>query len=68
MARTPEAIAVVYEGQQLTYRELNVQANQLAHRLRTLGVGPEVLVGVCVERSLEWVVALLGLLKAGGAY
>ena len=54
--------------QQLTYRELNRRANQLAHHLRALGVGPEVLVGICVERSLEMVVGLLGILKAGGAY
>ena len=66
--RTPETIAVVFEDQQLTYRELNGRANQLAHYLRTLGVGPEVLVGICVERSLEMIVALLGILKAGGAY
>ena len=66
--RTPDAIAVVFEEQQLTYRELNVKANQLAHYLRKLGVGPEVLVGICVERSLEMIVGLLGILKAGGAY
>ena len=67
-ARTPDAVAVVLENQQLTYRELNGQANQLARHLRTLGVGPEVLVGLCVERSLEMVIGLLGILKAGGAY
>ena len=66
--KTPEAIAVVFEEQQLTYRELNRRANQLAHHLRELGVGPDVLVGICVERSLEMVVGLLGVLKAGGAY
>ena len=66
--RTPEAIAVVFEGEQLTYWELNVRANQLAHHLRRLGVGPDVLVGLCVERSLDMVVGLLGILKAGGAY
>jgi amino acid adenylation domain-containing protein len=66
--RTPEAVAVVFEDQQFTYRELNVRANQLAHHLQALGVGPEVLVGICVERSLEMVVGLLGILKAGGAY
>ncbi|MBW4457215.1 MAG: amino acid adenylation domain-containing protein, partial [Nostoc indistinguendum CM1-VF10] len=66
--RTPDAVAVVFEEQQLTYRELNQRANQLAHRLQCLGVGPEVLVGICVERSLEMVVGLLGILKAGGAY
>jgi len=66
--RTPEAVAVVFEGEQLTYRELNARGNQLAHYLRSLSVGPEVLVGICVERSLEMVVGLLGILKAGGAY
>src|SRR5215212_605831 len=68
VARTPEAVAVVYEAEQLSYRELNERANQLAHHLRGLGVGPEVLVGICMERSLEMVVGLLGILKAGGAY
>ncbi|MBI4524484.1 MAG: amino acid adenylation domain-containing protein [Deltaproteobacteria bacterium] len=66
--RTPEAVAVVFEDQQLTYKELNRRANQLAHYLRKLGVGPEVLVGICLDRSLEMVVGLLGILKAGGAY
>ncbi len=66
--RSPNAVAVVLEGEQLTYRELNVKAKQLAHYLRSLGVGPEVLVGICVERSLEMVIGLLGILKAGGAY
>lgn len=66
--RTPDAVAVVYGEKKLTYRELNRRANQLAHRLRTLNVGPDVLVGLCVERSLEMVVGLLGILKAGGAY
>ena len=66
--RTPEAIAVQFEGEQLTYQELNSRANQLAHYLQGLGVGPEKLVGICVERSLEMVVGLLGILKAGGAY
>jgi amino acid adenylation domain-containing protein len=66
--QTPDAIAVIFENQQLTYRELNCRANQLAHYLQTLGVKPEVLVGICVERSLEMVVGLLGILKAGGAY
>src|SRR6185436_5909468 len=67
-AETPDAVAVLFEGQQLNYRELNVRANQLAHYLRQLGVGPEVLVGIYLERSLELVIALLGILKAGGAY
>ena len=66
--RTPDAVAVVFEDTQLTYRELNRRANQLAHYLQKLGVGPEALVGVCVERSLEMVVGLLGILKSGGAY
>jgi amino acid adenylation domain-containing protein len=66
--RTPEATAVEFEGKQLTYRELNARANQLAHYLRSLGIGPETVVGICVERSLEVVVALLGVLKAGGSY
>ena len=66
--RSPDAVAVVFEEEQLTYRELNTRANQLAHYLRSLGVGPEVLVGICVERSIEMIVGLLGVLKAGGAY
>jgi amino acid adenylation domain-containing protein len=66
--RSPEAIAVVCEEQQLTYRQLCERANCLAHYLRVLGVGPEVLVGICTQRSLEMVVGLLGILKAGGAY
>lgn len=66
--RTPDAVAVVFDSQQLTYRQLNERANQLANYLRTLGVKPEVLVGICVERSLEMVVGLLGILKAGAAY
>ncbi|MFM7367894.1 MAG: condensation domain-containing protein, partial [Sphaerospermopsis kisseleviana] len=66
--RTPDAVAVVFEDQQLTYGELNQRANQLAHHLQTLGVEPEMLVSICVERSLEMVVGLLGILKAGGAY
>ena len=57
-----------FEGKQLTYRELNSRANQLAHYLRRLGIGPEKLVGICVERSIEMVIGLLGILKAGGAY
>jgi len=64
----PDAIAVVYEWQSLTYAELNGKANQLARYLRDKGVGPDQLVGICVERSLEMVVGLLGILKAGGAY
>jgi amino acid adenylation domain-containing protein len=66
--RTPEAIAVQFEEKRLTYSELNSRANQLAHYLRGLGVGPEKLVGMCIDRSLEMVIGLLGILKAGGAY
>ncbi len=65
---TPDAVALVYEGEQLTYSELNGRANQLAHFLRGLGVGPDVCVGLCVERSLDLLVGILGILKAGGAY
>jgi hypothetical protein len=68
VARSPEAVAVAYEDQQLTYQQLNAQANQLAHYLRSLGVGPEVLIAICLERSMEMVVGLLAILKAGGAY
>ncbi len=66
--RTPEAIAVVCPLGQLTYQELNTRANQLAHHLQSLGVGAEVPVGICVERSWEMLVGILGILKAGGAY
>ncbi|NEO74192.1 non-ribosomal peptide synthetase, partial [Moorena sp. SIO3H5] len=66
--KTPDAIAVVFDQQQLTYHQLNQRANQLAHHLQNLGVEPEVLVGICVERSLQMVVGLLAILKAGGAY
>jgi aspartate racemase len=66
--RCPEAVAVVFEDQQLTYRELNCRANQLAHHLRQLGVGPGTAVGICVERSVEMVVALLAIVKGGGGY
>ncbi|TMD63194.1 MAG: amino acid adenylation domain-containing protein, partial [Chloroflexi bacterium] len=66
--RTPAAIAVCFEQEQLTYRQLNERANALARYLQTLGVGPEILVGVCMERSIELVVSLLAILKAGGAY
>ena len=65
---TPGSIAVVCEGGELTYGELNERSNRLAHYLRRLGVGPEVLVGICVQRKLEMVIGLLGILKAGGAY
>jgi surfactin family lipopeptide synthetase A len=66
--RTPERTAVQFEGKDLTYRELDQRANQLAHHLRTLGVGPTTLAGICLERSLDMVVGLLGILKAGAAY
>jgi non-ribosomal peptide synthetase component F len=67
-ARTPTATALIFEDQRLTYDELNQRANQLAHHLQSLGVGVETLVGIYVERSLEMVVGLLGVLKAGAAY
>src|SRR4028119_2348513 len=66
--RTPDATAVIFEDKQLTYQELNRRSNQLAHHLQKLGVGSEVLVGICMERSVEMIVGLLGILKAGGAY
>lgn len=65
---TPSSVAVEYDGNQITYCELNQRADQLARHLRSLGVGPDVVVGLCVERSLDMVVGLLGILKAGGAY
>ncbi|MFP2964321.1 condensation domain-containing protein, partial [Myxococcus sp. 1LA] len=68
VSRTPESVAVEYEGQRLSYAELNRRANQLAHYLRGMGVGPEVRVGLCAERSLELIVSVLGILKAGGVY
>ncbi len=66
--RNPGAIALSFEDEQMTYAELNQRADQLAHQLRALGVGPEVLVGLSIERSLELVIGILGILKAGGAY
>ena len=68
VARSPDAVAVVFENETLTYAQLDARANQLAHHLQNLGVGPEVVVGLCVERSLGMIVGLLGILKAGGAY
>ncbi len=64
----PQSLAVVCEDEELTYGQLNQRANQLAHHLQKLGVGPEVLVGICLERSVEMVIAIIGVLKAGGAY
>lgn len=66
--KTPDNVAVNFEEKQLTYRELNCRANKIAHYLQTLNVGPEVMVGICLERSLDLVIGLLGILKAGGAY
>jgi amino acid adenylation domain-containing protein len=66
--RTPDAMAVAFEGYHLTYQQLNERSDQLAYHLQSLGVNPETLVGICVERSLDMVVGLLGILKAGGAY
>ncbi len=66
--QTPNAIAVVDEKQHLSYAELNARANQLAHHLRKLGVTPETLVGICMQRSIDIAIGLLGILKAGGAY
>ncbi len=66
--RRPDEVAVIHDGQTLTYRQLNERANKLAHYLRELGIGPEVLVGIGLERSADMLVALLGVLKAGGAY
>lgn len=68
VARTPDAQALIFEDTHLTYTELNARANQLAHTLHALGIGPNSIVGVCMERSLELVIALLAVLKAGGAY
>jgi len=68
VAKTPEAIAIVFEERKLTYKELNEKANQLAHYLISRGVKSEMLVPVCIERSIEMIVGILGILKAGGAY
>ena len=67
-ARTPDAVALVCEDASLSYRELDARANQLAHHLRALGAGPETIVALCVERSFDMVIALIGILKAGAAY
>lgn len=66
--KTPNSVALIFQGEQLTYRELNEQANQVAGALISLGVGPETRVAICIERSLKMQVGLLGILKAGGAY
>jgi non-ribosomal peptide synthetase component F len=67
-AARPDAVAAVFEDARLSYGELEARANQLAHHLRALGVGAETVVGLCLERSLEMLVGLIGILKAGGAY
>ncbi|MCA1634008.1 MAG: amino acid adenylation domain-containing protein [Acidobacteria bacterium] len=67
-AHTPDAVALVFEDERLTYAELNARANRLARRLRSLGVGPETVVGLCVERSIEMIVGMFAIMKAGGAY
>jgi amino acid adenylation domain-containing protein len=66
--RSPDRVAIVYQDMQLTYEEINVRANRLAHYLQTLGVGPEVLVGIYLDRSVEMLIAILAVFKAGGAY
>jgi non-ribosomal peptide synthetase component F len=68
VASTPDAVAAEFDGATVSYKELNERANRLAHYLRELDVGPEVLVGLCVDRSIEMVVAMMAILKAGGAY
>ena len=68
VTKNPDAIALIFEQQRLTYQELNQKANQLAHYLQAFGIEPNTLVGICVERSLQMVIGILGILKAGGAY
>lgn len=68
VAQTPDAVAITFADEQLTYQQLNARANQLAHYLQSLGVEPEFKVGLCVERSLEMIIGILGIIKAGGAY
>src|SRR5689334_12376568 len=66
--QTPDAPAVCFQEQRLSYRELDRRANQLAHSLRERGIGPEAVVGICVNRSMEMILGLLGILKSGGTY
>src|SRR5262249_43616602 len=66
--RSPDAVAVAFRNEQLTYGALNSRANRLAHYLQSLGVGPNVVVAICLERSISMIVGMLGVLKAGGAY
>nr|VFK56154.1 MAG: amino acid adenylation domain-containing protein [Candidatus Kentron sp. TUN]VFK62342.1 MAG: amino acid adenylation domain-containing protein [Candidatus Kentron sp. TUN] len=68
VAKAPDTVAIIFENQKISYGELNARSNRLAHRLRALGVGSEILVGLFVERSMEMIVGLLAILKAGGAY
>src|SRR5205085_7545819 len=68
VSKSPDAIAVICDGEQVTYAELNRRANRLAHYLKQLGVGPDVMVGLLVERCMEWVIGLLAIFKAGGAH
>ncbi|WP_143569897.1 non-ribosomal peptide synthetase, partial [Tenacibaculum agarivorans] len=68
VAKTPDAVAVVFEDKQLTFKELDLRSNQLGHYLRDQGIQPDILVGICIERSLEMLLSILGILKAGGAY
>ena len=68
VARTPDAIAIVSAGQRLTYRQLDVRTNQLAHYLQSVGVGPDTVAGVAIERSNDMLIAMLAILKADGAY
>ena len=67
-ARTPDACALIHGGERLTYRELDARVNRLARHLQDLGVGPEVIVAVCLERSVGAILSILAVLKAGGAY
>src|SRR5262249_25686488 len=66
--KNPDSLPVTFNGAEVSYRELNCRANQLAHHLKSMGVGPEVLVGVCLERGIDMIVSFLAVLKAGGAY